>query len=89
VHHPVYREKFAENLKRELPRIPLIGAVIPRSEATRNLAVKNQSEIPRSARDDRNGAEASPNQNDDAGPDEGAVALKNKPPPPAKQSAMW
>jgi predicted helicase len=27
LHHPVYREKFAENLKRELPRIPLIGTV--------------------------------------------------------------
>ena len=26
LHHPVYREKFAENLKRELPRIPLVGA---------------------------------------------------------------
>ncbi|MGH9689311.1 MAG: type ISP restriction/modification enzyme, partial [Candidatus Acidiferrales bacterium] len=25
LHHPVYREKFAENLKRELPRIPLLG----------------------------------------------------------------
>ena len=25
LHHPVYREKFAENLKRELPRIPFIG----------------------------------------------------------------
>ncbi|MBN2021561.1 MAG: N-6 DNA methylase [Pirellulales bacterium] len=26
LHHPGYREKFAENLKRELPRIPLAGA---------------------------------------------------------------
>ena len=23
LHHPVYRERYAENLKRELPRIPL------------------------------------------------------------------
>jgi predicted helicase len=27
LHHPVYREKFAENLKRDLPRIPLINDV--------------------------------------------------------------
>ena len=27
LHHPAYREKFAENLKRELPRIPFIGTV--------------------------------------------------------------
>src|SRR5208283_704679 len=26
LHHPEYREKYAENLKRELPRIPLVGA---------------------------------------------------------------
>jgi predicted helicase len=26
LHHPQYRERYAENLKRELPRIPLIGA---------------------------------------------------------------
>jgi len=25
LHHPSYREKFAENLKRELPRIPFVG----------------------------------------------------------------
>lgn len=27
LHHPVYRERYAENLKRELPRIPLAAAV--------------------------------------------------------------
>lgn len=27
LHHPVYRERYAENLKRELPRIPLTVAV--------------------------------------------------------------
>jgi predicted helicase len=67
LHHPAYRAKFAENLKRELPRIPLIGAChsdpsadgeesrpVPRRESgTKNPALKNQSEIPRSARDDR------------------------------------
>ena len=26
LHHPEYRAKYAENLKRELPRIPLVGA---------------------------------------------------------------
>ncbi|HUY77651.1 MAG TPA: type ISP restriction/modification enzyme [Ktedonobacterales bacterium] len=25
LHHPTYRERYAENLKRELPRIPLLG----------------------------------------------------------------
>lgn len=25
LHHPQYRERYAENLKRELPRIPLVG----------------------------------------------------------------
>jgi predicted helicase len=25
LHHPVYRERYAENLKRELPRIPLVA----------------------------------------------------------------
>jgi predicted helicase len=27
LHHPGYRTKFADNLKRELPRIPLAPAV--------------------------------------------------------------
>ena len=36
LHHPEYRAKYAENLKRELPRIPLAGRVILRSEATKN-----------------------------------------------------
>jgi predicted helicase len=36
LHHPEYRAKYAENLKRELPRIPLVGGVILRSEATKN-----------------------------------------------------
>lgn len=26
LHHPQYRERYAENLKRELPRIPFVGA---------------------------------------------------------------
>jgi len=25
LHHPIYRTRFAENLKRDLPRIPFIG----------------------------------------------------------------
>ncbi len=25
LHHPIYRERYAENLKRELPRIPMLG----------------------------------------------------------------
>ena len=36
LHHPEYRSKYAENLKRELPRIPLVGAglALPSSEST-------------------------------------------------------
>ena len=26
LHHPEYRERYAANLKRELPRIPFVGA---------------------------------------------------------------
>jgi predicted helicase len=54
LHHPVYREKFAENLKRELPRIPLGGAVILRSEATKNpgSAEEVNTGILRSAQND-------------------------------------
>jgi predicted helicase len=29
LHHPAYRERYAGNLKRELPRIPLVGVDIP------------------------------------------------------------
>gem|GEM_PF-33946 len=29
LHHPVYREKFADNLKRELPRVPLVSLIPP------------------------------------------------------------
>ena len=34
LHHPQYRERYAENLKRELPRIPLVGtAGTPKARA--------------------------------------------------------
>ncbi len=39
LHHPEYRERYAANLKRELPRVPFVGAV-------------ERVGVPRSARDD-------------------------------------
>ena len=38
LHHPEYREKYAENLKRELPRIPLAKEFRKFAEAGRELA---------------------------------------------------
>jgi len=38
LHHPGYREKFADNLKRELPRIPFLADFRAVSEAGRRLA---------------------------------------------------
>jgi predicted helicase len=42
LHHPEYRERYAENLKRELPRIPFIGkeakALVDLAEIGRKLA---------------------------------------------------
>ncbi len=38
LHHPGYREKFAENLKRELPRIPFAPNFAAFAEAGRELA---------------------------------------------------
>jgi predicted helicase len=71
LHHPEYRAKYAENLKRELPRIPLVGAVILRSEATKNpgsaeeanaemlrgVHPEQTAEILRSAQNDRRRAQ--------------------------------
>ena len=38
LHHPAYREKFGDNLKRELPRIPFLSEFRAISEAGRRLA---------------------------------------------------
>ena len=38
LHHPAYREKFADNLKRELPRIPFAPDFRAFAEAGRDLA---------------------------------------------------
>jgi predicted helicase len=38
LHHPAYREKFADNLRRELPRIPFVDDFRAISEAGRRLA---------------------------------------------------
>lgn len=34
LHHPAYREKYKENLKRELPRLPLVGSGTEHAPAT-------------------------------------------------------
>ena len=52
LHHPAYREKFADNLKRELPRIPLAPPLDP------NRARKEAALGPNRAR-----KEAAPDQN--------------------------
>ena len=33
LHHPAYRTRYAENLKRELPRIPFVGVAAARKKA--------------------------------------------------------
>jgi predicted helicase len=38
LHHPVYRDKYAANLKRELPRLPFAPAFRPFAEAGATLA---------------------------------------------------
>jgi predicted helicase len=38
LHHPEYRSRFAENLKRELPRIPFMSEFKPFAEAGKKLA---------------------------------------------------
>jgi len=34
LHHPVYRERYAQNLKRELPRVPFVSAPLPQTTDT-------------------------------------------------------
>ena len=38
LHHPEYRERYADNLKRELPRLPFAPAFWPFAEAGKRLA---------------------------------------------------
>jgi len=54
LHHPEYRSKYAENLKRELPRIPLVGARHSEERSDEESAVRQTGEkqIPRFARND-------------------------------------
>ena len=45
LHHPEYRERYAANLRRELPRVPMVGATkgeeqIPHDSAVRNDKLK-------------------------------------------------
>ena len=42
LHHPVYRTRYAENLKRELPRIPFIG--VPVGQTFRSVQTKSGAE---------------------------------------------
>ena len=37
LHHPEYRTRYAANLRRELPRLPLLGKVITVSLETQKL----------------------------------------------------
>ena len=37
LHHPEYRSKYAENLKRELPRIPLLGGGVAQTSASQEV----------------------------------------------------
>jgi predicted helicase len=41
LHHPTYRSRYAENLKRELPRIPFVGvgSAVPCAPPSRKVAV--------------------------------------------------
>jgi len=53
LHHPEYRERYAANLKRELPRIPFVGGTADPSTRTEVLAQDdNSKEDAGSARDD-------------------------------------
>ncbi|MGD1155984.1 MAG: type ISP restriction/modification enzyme [Terriglobia bacterium] len=68
LHHPEYRAKYAENLKRELPRIPLVGRVILRSEATKNpgSAENANTGILRTVYPERNEKDPSASPQDDS-----------------------
>jgi len=54
LHHAEYRTKYAENLKRELPRVPLVGARHSEERSDQESAGKaaTEKQIPRSARND-------------------------------------
>jgi predicted helicase len=65
LHHPEYRERYAANLRRELPRIPFVSATTPESchsepasagEESASSAAKKQ--IPRFARNDKEEGDA-------------------------------
>jgi len=59
LHHPEYRERYAANLRRELPRIPFASATTPndchpeRSEESAVPRPPEKLQIPRSARNDK------------------------------------
>jgi len=64
LHHPEYRERYAANLRRELPRIPLVGATPPHdchsepASAGEEPAVSPgtaEKQIPPSGRNDKKG----------------------------------
>ena len=44
LHHPEYRERYAANLKRELPRIPFVGGTADPSAALRSARDDNSGE---------------------------------------------
>jgi hypothetical protein len=77
LHHPEYRERYAANLRRELPRIPFVNAIAfdnchsePASAGEESASSAAKKQIPRFARNDkgegdaRNGNEESGARND-------------------------
>ena len=58
LHHPTYRTRYAENLKREFPRIPFIGVAVPQG-GMRRLKSPSGGERKKSAPADADGAGAS------------------------------
>jgi Type ISP C-terminal specificity domain len=62
LHHPEYRERYAANLRRELPRIPFVSAVLsnnchsePASAGEESDPSAGKKQIPRFARNDKGG----------------------------------
>jgi predicted helicase len=62
LHHPEYRERYAANLRRELPRIPFVSAILsnnchsePASAGEESDPSADKKQIPRFARNDKGG----------------------------------
>jgi len=81
LHHPEYRERYAANLRRELPRIPFVGAIPsnkchsePASAGEESAVLSaGKKQIPRFARNDKEEG----NARNDKGEGDGASAGTN------------